>query len=300
MEGRRHRHFLGAEERHVAALLGRHFAGLEPTEIVTASREFPAYLRADLQRALDGFWSGPEVLCVGARARYSHETLTYASLLDRDQNAPVVAPIQFEDVDIGEADPVRCARTALWLSREEELRYAMLLTPAVHYGDVRGWHVEIAVPAGLAGERLASRRFRELEEALRDSASYRGKVLSLECQTRYGGTAAGVPVVQRLDPVDREDIILPRRTLELIERNVFQFLAQRQRLLELGLPVKKGPLVLRAARDGQDPHHPLSGRGAQGPHDAARHRGAVRDRRRVSRRSRDCSAHPSSSSRTST
>jgi ATP-dependent 26S proteasome regulatory subunit len=43
-------------------------------------------------------------------------------------------------------------------------------------------------------------------------------------------------------PVQRDDIVLPAKTLALLERNVFGFSRHRKRLRELGLPAKKGLL----------------------------------------------------------
>lgn len=242
LTARRRSHYPPGKDRMVATLLERHFQGLGATDIVSASREFPRYLHADLQRALDGLLAGRDGTCVGFKAQYSHETLAYASLLQRDHSPVSVAPLQYEDVDVGEREPVRCARNGLWLMTDCDVRYALVLTPAYKYGQTHGWHVEIAVPAGAEGERLARHTFRSLEDAIKASASYRGKVLSLEAEPHYAGMAAGNLVVQRLEPVAREDIILPGRTLELLERNVFNFLAQRKRLQALRMPVKKGLL----------------------------------------------------------
>ncbi len=238
---RRRAHFKAGAERHAATLLQHHFRDFDDTEIVTTTRTFPSYLRADLQHALDQLWQGRDPHRVGL-AEHSWRTLTYASLLDRGHSPVLVAPLQYEDVDIGEAEPVRCLRTGLWLSPEGERPHAMLLAQAHEHGRTRGWHVEICVPAGPEGEQLARKYFKHLEGAIQTSASYRGKVLSLECESHYSGAAAGNIVVHKIGAVQREDIILPTQTLELLERNVFNFVAQRERLRQLQLPVKKGLL----------------------------------------------------------
>jgi ATP-dependent 26S proteasome regulatory subunit len=66
-------------------------------------------------------------------------------------------------------------------------------------------------------------------------------VLSLEAASDYSGRA-GTIRVHRLPRVTRDEIILPERTLELLERNVHGFIRQRGRLNALGLAVKKGLL----------------------------------------------------------
>ena len=56
-------------------------------------------------------------------------------------------------------------------------------------------------------------------------------------------TTIPVPVNdQKLRTVRREDVILPEKTLGLLERNVGGFIKQREQLKKLGLPIKKGLL----------------------------------------------------------
>jgi hypothetical protein len=153
-----------------------------------------------------------------------------------------IAPLQYEDVDVGEPEPVKCLRNALWLPVRDGLAHAILLSRAHEFGQTQGWQVEVCVPAGERGATLTRDYFRSIERAIEQSACYRGKVLSLECEERMRGSAPGTVVVHRIAPVAREDIILPERTLALLERNVFGFVRQRDRLRELALPIKKGLL----------------------------------------------------------
>ena len=71
--------------------------------------------------------------------------------------------------------------------------------------------------------------------------SYRGKILSLEKGNDYAGTSTGI-MVHKLNAVDRDQVILPASTLELLERNVVRFVGLRSRLGRLGLATKKGLL----------------------------------------------------------
>lgn len=79
----------------------------------------------------------------------------------------------------------------------------------------------------------------ELQRAVSSSASYQGKILSLEAVGEsYTGHATGV-CVHKLREVLRDQVILPATTLELRERNVIQFVTQRRALARLGQPTKK-------------------------------------------------------------
>ena len=81
----------------------------------------------------------------------------------------------------------------------------------------------------------------ELERLINQTGSYRGKVISLEAGHNYSGKAGSVKV-HKLRTVRREEVILPEKTLQLLERNVHGFIQQRERLREFGLAVKKGLL----------------------------------------------------------
>jgi hypothetical protein len=241
LNARRRATFGEAEQTTTAALLAEHFEGLEASSIVTASRTFPQYVRADLIRAIETLWHGEPPRCVGAHFRYGFDTMTYAALTQRQHDAAVVAPIHLEAVDVGEAEPVQCPKVALWLGAREH-RFALLLAEARRHGERRGWQIELCVPAGPKGEAFAARMLRELELELGRAVSYRGKVLSLECEPSYRGMSSGNIIVHRLPAVTAEELILPERTLALLERNVFGFFAAREKLTKLGMPMKKGLL----------------------------------------------------------
>ena len=67
-----------------------------------------------------------------------------------------------------------------------------------------------------------------------------GKILSLEDAADY--RLRGV-TVHRLPTVDRDDVILPDRTLRLLDRNVLDFVESRDRLRKLGQSTRKGILL---------------------------------------------------------
>src|SRR5207247_212691 len=96
-----------------------------------------------------------------------------------------------------------------------------------------------------------SRGFLEnVERLINETGSYRGKVISLEASHLYSGKAGGVRV-HKLRSVPRDEVILPEKTLRLLERNVSEFIAQRDRLRDLGMTVKKGLLFYGAPGTGK-------------------------------------------------
>ncbi|HEX6806139.1 MAG TPA: ATP-binding protein [Terriglobales bacterium] len=210
-------------------------------ELVTASRTFPLSARVDVQIALEKLVDRREAKILGIHAQYVHETLTIAHLFGAQHYPVVIGPLQYEEIDIGETLPARCLRRGLWLAEDTGTPYALLLGPASYYGQPAGTHVEIAVLPGEAGARLCRNLLDEVEDLVKQTASYRGKVISLEAPDRYSGHS-GVVRVHKLRSVKREDVILPEKTVQLLDRNIGDFVRRRAALRNLGMPVKKGVL----------------------------------------------------------
>jgi hypothetical protein len=222
--------------------LRKHFIGHRLHELVTASRIFPSSARVDVQSALEKLLperSGTRQY--GIHRQYDHSTLTFSSLMGNRHDPTVIGPTQYEEIDIGNPLPSRCLRQALWTSKTDQTPFALLLSPAEQFGRSTGVHLEIAVPAGKTGKDISRRFLKDVEELVKSTASYRGKVISFATSQRFSGDTGNLHV-HKLRVVPREDVILPDKTLALLERNVKGFIKQRERLKNLGLPTKKGLL----------------------------------------------------------
>jgi ATPase family associated with various cellular activities (AAA) len=228
--------------KHAYECLGWHFSGIPHEQLVTTSRRFPGHMRPDVQAAVDKLFVAPAIKFFGIFERHRYETLTLAALSADGDHALTIAPAQYEDVDVGESQPAKCLNNGLWLCRERDLRYAVVLSFHREYGYEAGMCVEIAVPVGEAGSEFTQRCFSELEDAVNASRSYRGKVLSLEGDSDYRGRSKGV-MVHRLAAVVRDEVILPEATLRLLDRNVLNFVKSRDRLRRLGQSTRKGILL---------------------------------------------------------
>jgi hypothetical protein len=227
----------------VAAALRKHFRVTELHRLVTTSRTFPVTARIDLQTSLLGIIQDS---CTvkhqsGIQAGYAYQTFTFSMLsMDRDR-AAIIAPLEQEDVDVGEAVPVKCLKSTLWLCEMDKARLALLLTPVLGHGQVSGWQVEVAALPQKDALDPSARILTRLEQAIHQAQSYRGKVISLEQRDNYSGKSGGVRV-HKLRTVAREDVILPAKTLRLLEQNVTEFIQQRDQLHALGMSIKKGLL----------------------------------------------------------
>lgn len=230
-------------ERYLVQRLTRHFAPLRPEDMVATSRTYPARQQADLQLALDellGERRVPESF-VGILQQYRHEQLGYSKLVEQGRNAIPAAPAQYEEVDIGRGETVRCLKNGVWFLREAGTPYVAVLSQFDDYRGGTSIALEIAAPSGDAGLALSTRVFDALERRLSKASCYRGRVLSLESAYAYAGFAQRIRV-HDMEPVAREDVILPDAVLDVLERNVLRFAEQRESLRKLGLSTQKGLL----------------------------------------------------------
>jgi hypothetical protein len=199
-------------------------------------------MQADVQVAVDKLFSTSPIRFFGIYERHRYETLTIAALSRGGRDAHAIAPAQYHDVDIGDGAAVKCLHNGLWLCRTGDLRYAVVLSSHREYGRESGTRIEITVPVGAAGAALVQGCFSELESAVGAARSYRGKILSLEADADYRGRSRGVKV-HKLPLVQREDVILPKPTVELLDRNVLNFVRSRAQLRRLGQSTRKGILL---------------------------------------------------------
>ena len=231
-------------ERYAFQRIIRHFAPRRAHEMLVTSREFPIRQHADLQQALDAVLGEPRVpeTFVAIHAEYRHEAIGFSKLLARTHGAIEIAPPQYEEVDIGRGESVRCLKNGLWLLKDGAEPYAVVLSRLENYGQ-RGDTIklEVAVPPGESGAARCSRLFEVIERRLSTRSCYRGRVLSLEQSYAWSGHAQRIQI-HDLEPVEREALILPEQTLNAIERNVLEFAKQRPALRALGLSTQKGLL----------------------------------------------------------
>lgn len=230
-------------ERYLFQRLARHFEPQRPQDLAAVSRTYPLRQQADLQRALDellGERRLPENF-LGVHQPYRHEVLGFSKLLEQGRSAVEGAPAQYEEVDIGRGETVSCLKNGLWLAQGDAGPYAVLLVQHQEYGSRGDLSIEVMAMPGEQGTELCARLFDTLELRLSKGSCYRGRVLSLDSQEQYSGHAPRI-FVHELEPVAREDVILPEATLATVERNVLRFAEQRQALRSMGMSTQKGLL----------------------------------------------------------
>jgi ATPase family associated with various cellular activities (AAA) len=219
----------------------KHF-GVPAGEIATAGRQFPITARVDIQSALDDLMrSRPGTRLLGILSPNHHEPPALAHTLGGGHFPIDAGPLQHDEIDVGEPVPVRCLKNGLWLARDKGLPFAIMMAPGGRFGLRSGVQVEIAVPAGERGAQFSQDLFRDLELQVAKGSTYRGRVISLEGHIDPMGGGSLVKV-HRLAKVRREDVILPRKTLDMLDRNVAGFLSAREQLKSLHFQARKGLL----------------------------------------------------------
>jgi len=229
----------------VSELLRRHFHPVPMDDITISERQFPFRVRADLQRAIDrlfGDTTRTRHFC-GVRCEYSRDGVTLSACIVKSQHSPTVStPPEYEEIDIGEGKPIRVLKNGLWLLEKDGVNFAVLLAPVGHYGRTTGMQFQIASPNSEEGTKVTQDFFSHLEESILKSESYRGKILSLEQSMHsYTGESNGI-AVHKLRLVERDQVILPKATVDLLDRNVIQFVKQRKKLTQFRQATKKGLL----------------------------------------------------------
>lgn len=240
--------FFSGDKHLVHTLLSEHFHPHKLSQLAVHERKFPLRIRADLQRALGDMIEHMKVCHFSSvqLTQYHSRNPGFAALLFDDWRLclAVTATPQYEEIDIGEAEPIRSLKDGLWLLEQDGCRFAVLLMPPSEFdymANSTGLRFQIAVPNNAAALPLVQSFFDRLERSVQAGRSYRGKILSLETATDYSGRYTGIKV-HKLNTVAREHVILPRATLELLDRNIVRFIEQRPQLAKLGLSTKKGLL----------------------------------------------------------
>lgn len=231
-------------------LLRRHFSPVSLDEVTVTERQFPTHIRADLQHAIDGFLSSVTVCSFhGIQAEATGlGGVDFTSLLDERfidlTGATKIGPPQYEQIDIGEDEPIQTLKNGLWLLQKGPIKFAMLYAPLSEFdacGVSRRVRFQVVTSCDEESASVARDLFKHLESEVLNAKCYRGKVLSLEQGDYYSGQASGVKV-HRLSKVDRDQVVLPRTTLDLLDRNVIQFVQLRHGLGQFHMATKKGLL----------------------------------------------------------
>lgn len=220
-----------------------HFGADQVNGITSSRRQFGAHLLPDLQAAAVTQVAPFEPVLMGLHQIHDMMPLTVSGLLVREGDYVIsVTPLQYRDMDLGEAEPFAALNNGLWLFQVEGRPVAVLLSHYLEPPAGRFTQIEIVTLPEPASLGFARRFLAAMQAAGENSTLYRGKVLSFEGGTDYSGMRSALQV-HKLPPVAREAVILDAATMTLLDRHVFEFDHHREELKGLGQSTRKGLLL---------------------------------------------------------
>jgi len=223
-------------QTHIMPALQKHFHNVKDDDLLIVSRSFQKMTQIELYREIQHCLEGKKVIRTGAiDTGYSSDRLDNCLVYEHR----VWVPLKYSEVDIGEEKPIRCLNNVLYLWYEGSIPMALLL---IQSGSSPMLHVDIAVPKKYERGPEIEQIMRRLEEAIKGCESYRYKVISFEATKQDYEVSETNIKVHHIREVSREQLILPEKTIDLLERNLLNFVERRQQLRERGLPTKKGVL----------------------------------------------------------
>ena len=228
--------FVMKAQLYVKPALQKHLRSVKDEDLYIVSRSFQKMTQIELYREIQHFLEGKKIVRTGAiETGYRNDRLNNC-LVDNHREW---LPLKYNEVDIGEEKPIRCLNNVLYLWHEDSIPMALLLNQD---GSPPMLHVDIAVPKKYQTGPEIEQIMKRLEEAIKGCESYRHKVVSFESSSRDLDVSETDIKVHDLRQVSREQLILPQKTIDLLERNLLHFVERRRQLRDRGLPTKKGVL----------------------------------------------------------
>lgn len=216
--------------------LRRHF-GANPAKLPLLEQTYATYERPNLHLAIEDLAKSaddsPSLMGIVAPDDFHGVRL---SKLSRPATAKKydVGPVEYVDEALPNGQRLSCVKRGLYLFRVEGKPIALLISEQ-SYGPSSGIIAEVIALAKEDAERFAHR----LTKATRYGAAFRGHVLSLEGDC-YGSVQIKF---HGLPEVTREQLILPTKLLDRIERHTIAFSENAGRLAAAGRHLKRGILL---------------------------------------------------------
>jgi len=229
------KHFIRNAQSYVQPALKKHFRCEKDGDLYIVSRSFQKMTQIELYREIQRFLEEKKIVRTSAIETYGIPSLNNCLV---DENREFM-PLKYNEIDIGEEKPIRCLNNVIYLWHEDAVPMALLLTQS---GSPPMLHIDIAVPKKCQAGPEIEQIMKRLEEAIKGCESYRHKVISFEASSRDVEVSETEIKVHHLQQVSREQLILPEKTIDLLERNLLLFVERRHQLRERGMPTKKGVL----------------------------------------------------------
>ena len=221
------------------SLLSEHF-GADPATYPVTGEGVAPYDLPNLQLALEAYFEEPEVehQLVGFGGHLGYAEMSLAGLVHDRGFGITIGPVRRSVVELDAGRSVTCVTAGLYLITVGDLKIAAMLMRGQHGFDEPGLRLEVLAPEQADGESFLAR----VRELMRDKNVYRGKVLALRAGDDMRGQATSVEFLA-LDPVERDQIVLPEGVLDIVELHTVEFARHSETLRRGGRHLRRGLLL---------------------------------------------------------
>lgn len=224
-----------ANKDSLKSCLKDHF-GEDPKKLENAIRSFQGIDFPNLHVAIkkwaeDAGGSWELIGHSGYGLKYVNQDLQY------NFPASKVAPVQNECIDTNIDDSIQCPRNGIYLLTTGTEKYAVEASFLYEGSN----SVDMVVCS--TTQKKASKFIEEIRELVSKYSIYKGKIISLAGQETIGDIPGWMKIqFHQFAKVSKEQIILPEKTMALIDRNIGSFYKHSDRLKSVGKSLKRGVL----------------------------------------------------------
>ena len=211
------------------------FMDAAPTSMVILTEKFLERDLPNLQRAFDHFLTGPDRFAdqIGYIAEHEPSGFGLGMILSPPRWQVISeGPVRYRSVELADGQRLQCMEKGLYLISDHGSKAAALLRVDEHAYSRPPVTLDILCLEAERAEALLA----EIRRLVHERNVYRGQVISL------GAKGADDIRFHSLPAVKREEIILPARLLQTVERNTIGFAQHASRLRAAGRHIKRGLL----------------------------------------------------------
>lgn len=226
-----------------------HF-GQDPTNCPTITEQFEKYNHPNIHLAIEHYTKQPgvSVEILGIQGGFMNFTgVALSELVSADSVASVIGfggakrgPVQYTNVQMQGGEKIACVQSGLFLITGEQKLAVMLRQQQMDFAGMGGICLDVMAPSREVAENFMNAIRRRVHEV----NIYRGKILSVAKTDEQRASTGGTGIkFHHLNPITREQIILPEGLIHRIERQTLNAGKYSESLLKAKRKLKRGILL---------------------------------------------------------
>ncbi len=220
--------------------------GVDVAQLPVIAEEFDPYEHPNVQVAIDAYFASEtrDADLVGVAAQQRHYVHFGLSTITGQGAMPgmppvIQGPVDYVNFHLAGDRVLPCVQFGLYFATEGETRYVVaVIGPSEQHGPRPMLQVEVMSRTPENGRAFLA----ELRASMHRLNVYRGHVISISPGSLGMGPQTLV-AFHTLPNVARDDVILPEKILERVERQTFLFSEHADELLAAGRSLKRGVLL---------------------------------------------------------